>query len=190
MINKKRLTDKFCRLVSIDSVPFQERTMADVLKKELSDLGFEVTEDNTGELYHGSCGNVYGYLQGDLEGDPILFSAHMDTVEPGKGKKAMLREDGTITSDETTVLGADDLSGVVSILEAVRSILEKGIPHRSIEVLFTYAEEVYIRGSEVFDFSMVKAKEAYVLDLDDAVGTAAFKAPTLVSFTARFLGKA
>jgi len=190
MINKERLTKEFCRLVEIDSIPFHEREMADALKLLLSELGFEVTEDNTGEIYQGNSGNVYGYLKGELEGEPLLFSAHMDTVEPGKSKKAILREDGTITSDGTTVLGADDLSGVTAILEAIRTLKEKGIPHRSIEVLFPFAEEVYIRGSEVFDFQVIKAKEAYVLDLDGPVGTAAIKAPTLVSFTAKFIGKA
>lgn len=190
MINRERITKEFCKLVEIDAIPFHEREMSDVLKQKLSDLGFEVTEDKTCEFYHGTCGNIYGFLQGDLEGEPLLFSAHMDTVEPGKNKKAILRENGTITSDGTTVLGADDISGVVSILEAIRTIKEKGLPHRSIEVLFTYAEEVYLKGSEVFDFGVIKAKEAYVLDLDGYVGTAAIKAPTLVSFTAKFIGKA
>lgn len=191
MINRDRITKEFCDLVAIDSVPFHEREMADTLIKKLEDLGFQVEEDNTGkEIYHGNCGNVYGFLKGELEGDPILFSAHMDTVEPGLNKKAIVHEDGTITSDGTTVLGADDLSGVVAILEAIRTIKERKLPHRSLEVLFTYAEEVYIRGSEVFDYSKVKAKEAYTLDLDGPIGTAAIKAPTLVSFTARFLGKA
>jgi tripeptide aminopeptidase len=114
----------------------------------------------------------------------------MDTVEPGLHKKAIVHEDGKITSDGSTVLGADDVSGVVSILEAVRTIKEKRLPHRSIEVLFPIAEEVYLKGSEVFDFSQVKAKEAYVLDLDGPVGTAAIKAPTVVSLTARLIGKA
>lgn len=191
MINRERITKEFCDLVAIDSIPFHERRMADVLIHKLEELDFQVEEDNTGqEIYQGNCGNVYGFLKGELEGDPILFSAHMDTVEPGLNKKAIVHEDGTITSDGTTVLGADDLSGVVAILEAVRTIKERKIPHRSIEVLFTYAEEVYIRGSEVFDYSKVKAKKAYTLDLDGPIGTAAIKAPTLVSFTARFLGKA
>ncbi len=190
MINKDRLTEEFCKLVSIDSASFQERKMADVLKIYLSELGFEVTEDGAGKYYDGNAGNIYGFLKGDLEGDPVLFSAHMDTVEPSAGKKAVVHEDGTITSDGNTVLGSDDLSGVVAILEAVRAIKEEGLSHRSIEVLFTIAEEVYIRGSEVFDYSLIKAREAYILDLSGPVGTAALKAPTLVSFTAKFTGRA
>lgn len=190
MINTTRLTEEFCKLVSIDSSSFKEREMADLLTAYLTELGFEVTEDKAYEHYDGNAGNIYGFLKGDIKGDPILFSAHMDTVEPGSGKKAIVHEDGTITSDGTTVLGADDLSGVAAILEAVRTIKEKGLSHRSIEVLFTIAEEVYIRGSEVFDYSQIQAKEAYVLDLSGPVGIAALKAPTLVSFEARFTGKA
>lgn len=190
MINKSRLIEEFCALVEIDSMSYCERNMADVLKKSLTDLGFEVKEDNAGSYYGGNCGNIYGYLPGELEGEPLLFSAHMDTVGPGLHKKAVVHENGKITSDGNTVLGADDLSGIVSIMEALRTIKENRIPHRSIEVLFTIAEEVYIRGSEVFDYSVIKSKEAYVLDLSDAVGTAAISAPTLVSFTAEIQGTA
>ncbi len=190
MVNKTRLTDEFCKLVSIDSASFKERKMADTLTKYLSELGFDVTEDGAGKYYNGNAGNIYGFLQGDIEGEPILFSAHMDTVEPSSNKKAVVHEDGIITSDGSTVLGADDLSGVTSILEAVRTMKEQGLSHRSIEVLFTIGEEMYIRGSEVFDYGLIKSREAYVLDLSGPVGTAALKAPTLVSFTAGFTGKA
>lgn len=190
MINQSRIISEFCRLAAVDSLSYQERKLADILLKALNELGFEVKEDNAGMHYSGNCGNIYGYLKGSLEGEPILFSAHMDTVQPGHNKKAIVHEDGTITSDGTTVLGADDLSGIVSILEAVRTIKEEGLPHRSIEVLFTIAEEEYIRGSEVFDFQTLKAKEAYVLDLSGPVGSAALSAPTLVTFTAKILGKA
>lgn len=190
LINKERLVNEFCKLVSIDSTPFNERGMADYLKSQLVSLGFKVIEDNAGEQYNGNSGNVYGYLKGTLGGDPILFSSHMDTVEPGLGKKAVIHKDGTITSDQTTILGADDLSGIVAILEATRSILENNIPHRDIEVLFPIAEEVYLKGSAVFDYNLIKSKEAYVLDLSGPVGLAALKAPTLVSFSAHFVGKA
>lgn len=190
MVNRERITEEFMNLVKIDSLSFQEREIADILKKTLLELGFEVYEDEAGKYYNTSCGNIYGYLPGEPGFEPILLSAHMDTVAPGKGKRAILHEDGTITSDGTTVLGADDLSGIVSILEAVRVIKEKRIAHCSIEVLFTIAEEVYIRGSDVFDYSRIKSKEAYVLDLTGPVGYAAIAAPTVLSFDAVIKGKA
>lgn len=190
MVNKVRMVEEFCSLVSVNALSYQERKIADILKRSLEELGFDVMEDDAGKHYGGSAGNVYGYLPGELEGAPLLFSAHMDTVAPGRNKKAVVHEDGRITSDGSTVLGADDLSGIVSILEAVRTIRELGLAHRSIEVLFTIAEEVYLRGSEVFDFHRIKAEEAYVLDLSGPVGTAALSAPTLVSFTVTIRGKA
>lgn len=190
MVNKDRLVNEFCKLVSIDSLSFKERNMADYLIGELVTLGFSVMEDRAGEIYGGDAGNVYGYLEGNIPGPPILFSSHMDTVVPGLNKTPIVHEDGRITSDGSTILGADDLSGVVSILEGIKVLKENNISHRSIEIIFPIAEEVYIRGSEVFDYSVVKAKEAYVLDLSGPVGLAALKAPTLVSFTAKFKGLA
>lgn len=190
MVNKERLVEDFISMVRIDSLSFQERDLADWLKKELTDLGFELMEDDAGRHYNSNCGNIYGFLQGEPGSEPLLLSAHMDTVAPGKGKKAILHEDGTITSDGSTVLGADDFSGIVAILEAVRTIKEQGLRHRSIEVLFTIAEEVYIRGSEVFDYSIIKSREAYVLDLSGPVGYAAIAAPSVLSFDACIRGRA
>ncbi len=190
LVNEKRVVKEFCKLVSIDSISFKERKMADYLKDELVRLGFLVLEDKANEVYGGNAGNVYGYLEGEIPGPPILFSSHMDTVVPGLNKKAIVHEDRRITSDGSTILGADDLSGITAILESIKTLKENNIPHRSIEILFPIAEEVYIRGSEVFDYSIVKAKEAYVLDLSGPVGLAALKAPTLVSFTAKFKGLA
>lgn len=190
MVNRERLIRDFMKLVEIDSESFRERQMADVLKKSLQALGFDVMEDRAGSCYNSDCGNIYGYLQGESGYEPILLSAHMDTVAPGQNKKAVLHEDGTITSDGSTVLGADDLSGIAAILEAVRVIKEQGLKHRGIEVLFTIAEEAYIRGSEVFDYSILKSGQAYVLDLTGPVGTAAIAAPTVLSFDACIKGKA
>lgn len=92
MIKKDRILKEFEELISIDSLSFAERDMADRLKEKLAALGFEVREDNAGAQEDGTAGNVYGYLKGTLPGDPILFSAHMDTVRPGIGKKMFLNE--------------------------------------------------------------------------------------------------
>lgn len=190
MINSSRLIKEFCRLVEIDSVSFDERKMSDYIKSVFKDLDIELIEDKAGEYYNGTAGNLFGVLKGTLPGSPVLFSAHMDTVEPGKGKKAVLHNNGVITSDGTTVLGADDAAGLAAIIEGIRTIKENNIPHRDIELLFPVAEEVYIKGTSVFDFGKVKAKQAYVLDLSGKTGTAALRAPTLISFSAEVKGRA
>jgi tripeptide aminopeptidase len=189
-INQVRLIDEFTKLVAIDSPSYSERQMGDYVKIRLNKLGMMVIEDDAGEKIGGSCGNIYGYLKGSAGAKPLLFCAHLDTVEPSSGKAAVIAEDGTITSRGNTVLGADDLAGVASILEALTVITENNLPHGPIEVLFTVAEEVYCKGSAEFDFTKVLSEEAYVLDLEGRAGTAAYTAPSILSFAARIRGKA
>ncbi|MDO4321519.1 MAG: M20/M25/M40 family metallo-hydrolase [Lachnospiraceae bacterium] len=189
-IDEKRLLREFTELVELDSLSFRERKAADYVKGKLEELGFEVSEDDAGTQYGGNAGNVYGFLKGTLPGETILFSSHLDTVEPGKGKRPVLSEDGRITSAGDTVLGADDVSGIVEILGGIRGVCGSGRPHRDIEVLFPVAEEVYVKGTKVFDFSKVRAREAYVLDLSGAVGAAALQAPSLLSFEITVTGRA
>lgn len=189
-VDRERLREEFARLTAIDSVSFSERQMADQLKARLKTLGFEVREDQAGAYCGGTAGNVYGYLKGTVPGPGVLLSAHMDTVKPGIGKRSVFAEDGTVTSEGDTILGADDVAGLVEILEGIRCVQEAGLPHRDVEVLFPIAEEVYLKGTEWFDFSQIRAKEAYVLDLSGLVGAAALKAPTLISFAVTVNGRA
>ena len=197
MVNKERILNEFAHLVSIDSQSFEERKMADYLTGCLKDLGFSVSEDAAGdrlkEIFDTkvnlTTGNIYGFLKGTAAGEPILLSAHMDTVKPGIGKAAVFHEDGRITSKGDTVLGADDLSGVVTILEALRVIKEENIPHPDIEVLFHVAEELFSLGSRVYDYSDLKAKHAYVFDLSGPVGCAANAAPSILSLEIEVKGK-
>ena len=188
--NEKRIRELFEELVSIDSVSFSERQMADCLIDILKEMKFEVIEDLAGEHYGGNAGNLYGFLNGTGEGTSTLFVAHMDTVHPGVSKKAVFHEDGKITSDGTTVLGSDDVAGIVEILEGIRLLQDQNIPYGDIEILFPIAEELYDKGSKVFDFSVIKSKQAYVLDFSGHVGKAALRAPSIVSFRVEIKGKA
>lgn len=51
------------------------------------------------------------------------------------------------------MLGADDISGILEILYCVQLVLDSGKPHKKIEILFTIGEELYVKGSDVFDYS-------------------------------------
>lgn len=189
-MTNSRIWETFSALTSIDSPSFKERAFCDELKIRLASLGIKVFEDDAGMKIGGSCGNLYGFLPGSLPLEPLLFSAHLDTVEPGISKKAVLGEDNMITSDGTTVLGADDVAGITAILEALTLLKEQNIPHRPIELLFPVAEERYGLGSAVADYSRIKSKECYTLDLGGAIGEAANAAPTLLSFEIIVKGKA
>lgn len=198
MIHRSRLVSQFKKMVEFDSETYQEREIADYLTGELKQLGFEVREDDAGYRLkeklpeYGTAaptGNLYGFLKGTSNSSPILLSAHMDTVKPGIGKRAVEDEQGMITSEGDTVLGADDLSGIAAILEAVRVIRENNLPHPDIEVLFPVAEENYGKGSQLIDYSKIKSKQAYVFDLSGEIGLAATAAPTLLSFKIEVKGK-
>ncbi len=190
MIQKSRLISLFGQLVSIDSPSFGEREAADFVKAKLLELGILTTEDNAGDLSNGNCGNVYAHIDGSVQLPPLLFCVHLDTVEPSRGKKMKIGENGVITSDGTTILGADDFSGVAAILEALFTLKESGLAHRPIELLFTVSEEKYSIGIKLFDVAKIKSREAYVLDLTGPVGDAASQAPTILSFKAEFTGRA
>lgn len=190
MDKRERLVSMFQKLVAIDAPSFGEREMADVLTEELIKLGFSVAEDDAGSVYGGNAGNLYAFRKGTLPGHPLLFSTHMDTVEPANGKKTIVHEDGRITSDGTTVLGADCMSGTAVLLEALQEIQEEVLPCRDMEILFFIGEEKHLQGSAVFDFSKVKAKESYILDKSGPVGTAAHQAPTMIDFQIAVQGKA
>ncbi|MFR5875053.1 MAG: M20/M25/M40 family metallo-hydrolase [Eubacterium sp.] len=189
-INEKRLLDLFKKLVETDSPSGAEKKVCDILKSELGKLNISVFEDNAGENINGNAGNIYAYIDGDMDLSPILFSAHMDTVEPAKDKKCIIDADGKIHSDGSTVLGSDDFAGICSIIEALRVIKENDISHRPIEIIFSVSEENYCKGIFQFDFDRVKSKEAYVFDLSGDIGTAAYAAPTILSFKADIIGKA
>jgi len=176
MINVERLVNNFCDLVSIDSVSRQERLMADIIKEELVKMGYNPEEDKAGEAIGGNAGNVIVKIPGTINADPILFMAHMDTVEPGHGKVPVIDGD-IIKSDGRTVLGGDDLAGVACIFEAIKVIKEKNIPHGDVYAVFSIAEEEGLLGAKELDVSKIPAKYAYILDDTGPIGTAAVKAP-------------
>ena len=194
MINSKRICREFETLVSFDSESFAEYDIKEYLKEKLRTLGLTVEEDDAWKAfqpqYPKAAGNLYGFLGGNVPGEPVLFSAHMDTVSPGKGKKVIWHEDGKVTSDGTTVLGADDVSGIVSILEALQVIKEKNLPHPDLEIVITVAEEAFGKGAAAFDYGKVKSRIGYFLDLTGKVGTAAVRAPSILSLNIEIIGKA
>lgn len=195
-VNQERLVAEFVKLVSIDSLSFQERKMADYLKERWKELGVTLTEDDAAARIGGNAGNLSGVLSAEefsaeriAQQEPVLFVAHMDTVSPGIGKRAIVHEDGTITSDGTTVLGADDAAAIAAILEAVRELREEKCPHREIQLLFSAAEEAYTVGASAFDFDAVTAKLAYCPDCSDVPGAYSAQEPTLISFRIRVHGR-
>lgn len=177
MINRKRMLEEFYQLVQIKCSTRAERQVADVIKQKLTDLHMEVTEDNTGDKIGGNCGNIFCFVPGTVAGAPgLLLTAHLDCVEPC-GDIIPVLKDGIITSSGPTILGADDKSGVVAILEAVRQIKEQNIAHGDIQIVFTVAEEGGLNGSKNIDPALLTADFGYALDSSGSPGEIVNMAP-------------
>lgn len=189
MINQNRLVDSFIELVKINSPSLKELELANYLTNKLKSLGFEVSVDHAGRKFAGEVGNVIGFKKGNKKGGPLLFSAHMDTVQPTIGIKPII-EDGIIKTDGNTILGADDKSGIAAFLEAAHCIKERNIEHPDLEVVFTVAEEIGLLGANYLDYSGLKSKTAFVLDSGGPVGTIIVQSPTQVNLNIKVKGKA
>ena len=81
---------------------------------------------------------------------PLFFCAHLDTVPP-EGPIEPVVEDGVVRNAAGTILGADNKAAVAAMLEAVRRVVQEGLPHAGIELLFTPKEEVGLVGAAAFD---------------------------------------
>lgn len=173
---KENVIDYFLELVKIDSESKNEKAVAEKLIEDLEALGAEITIDDANKHTGGNVGNVYAYFPGNIKKDPILFCAHMDTVVPGNNVNPIIKEDRIVT-DGTTVLGADDKSGIAEIIFGIKAILESGKDHAPIEALFTISEEIGLLGAKYLDYSLIKSKIGYALD-SHQVGSLTIGAPS------------
>jgi tripeptide aminopeptidase len=188
MINKDRLYATFMDLCATDSEPTRERLLADKLTALLVELGFSVTEDDAGEQIGGNAGNLLARLAGSGPGEALFFSCHLDRVTPGTSVRPRIEGD-FVVSDGSTVLGADDAAGLAAILEGVRTLKELELPHPTIELVLTVAEELALLGSSHFDSTQLSARYGFVLDATGPVGEIVLQAPEQMKFTAVFRGR-
>ena len=163
LVNRERLARTFMDLVRIDSVSKEEGRICRELEARLTALGGQTFVDAAGSRVGGETGNLIGRFQGNRAVSPFLLSAHMDTVEPGRGIEPVL-ENGVFSSSGETILGADDKAGLSIILEALQCIHEHGRPWGPLEVVFSICEEVGLEGAKHLDFSKLSARAGYVLD--------------------------
>jgi tripeptide aminopeptidase len=176
LINPERLKNLLIELIKIDSLSRKEYDVAMRLKREMEDLGAQVSIDDAGERVGGNVGNLIARFTGTApEAMPILLSAHMDTVVPGEGIVPILDGD-ILRTDGRTVLGGDDKSGVAIICEVLRVVKENRFPCSDVDVVFTICEEAGLIGAKCLDVNRLRARTGLVLD-SDSVGFLFTKAP-------------
>ena len=182
-------SDEECR-----QIPYSERQfeLGKVLEQELRDLGLEKVTLTDHCYVYGLLPATKGYADKpavgfishmdtapdfsgkdvkpqiipDYDGNDVLLKgsgaylkvSDFPTLKTLKGRTL-------ITTDGTTLLGADDKAGVSEIMTAVEQIITEKIPHGDIWIGFTPDEEVG-SGADLFDLDYFKARFAYTVDGD------------------------
>jgi tripeptide aminopeptidase len=179
----------FCELAAIPSPSGKERAVADAVLRYLHDLGLEAQEDDAGARIGSEIGNIVCRLPATAPGTPLFLCAHLDTVPPEGAIEPRL-EDGVVRNGAGTILGADDKSAVVAMLEAVRVVVREGRPHAGLELVFTPKEETGLEGAKQLDCSRLAARVGFVYDHQAPIGEIVLGAPFHSKLIARFLGRA
>ena len=173
-----RLCNTLIELVGIPSTSGHEEQIRTYLKRQLSGLGISYQVDE--------AGNLIGMLPG--EGEPLLLNAHMDRVPPGLGHQPVLR-DGTLYSDGTTNLGADDAAGITVVLEALTRSIQRQVPHPPLVVVFTVQEEVGLKGASAFDPTPWRVSDGIVFDNAFEAGVVVSRGATYEAFDVEIRGR-
>lgn len=182
-------SDEECRQIPSSERQFE---LGKVLKQELRDLGLEKVTLTDHCYVYGLLPATKGYADKPAVGFISHMDTAPDfsgkDVKPQiipdyDGNDVLLKGSGTylkvsdfptlktlkgrtlITTDGTTLLGADDKAGVSEIMTAVEQIITEKIPHGDIWIGFTPDEEVG-SGADLFDLDYFKAKFAYTVDGD------------------------
>lgn len=188
-VAEERVVETFLTLARLDGPSGAERDVATYLEHALTGLGFTIRYDGAGAALGGNCGNMVAWWEGTRPAaTPLFFSAHMDTVLPTAGLRPVIR-DGTIYSDGTTILGADDRAAIAAYLEGVRAIQTSRRPCGPIELIFTVNEQPGLLGSRHLDFSLVRSRAGFVFDSSGDVGQIITRGPYSTRLRWRIAGK-
>lgn len=188
-INEKRMVQLFCDLAKITSLSGKEGAIARRLSILLKFMGAEVDIDEAGRKIGGETGNVIARFPGTAPGEPFLLSAHMDTVGPADNVRPHVTRD-RITSDGTTILGADCKAGIAIILEVIKTLDENKVPHPPIEAVFTISEEMALLGAKYLNYSKLRSRYGLIFDNEQDLENVITSAPAADSMEIKVYGAA
>ena len=110
--------------------------------------------------------DVHPQIIPDYDGGDVLLKGSGDLLKVNDFPSlATLKGRTLITTDGTTLLGADDKAGVAEIMTAVEELIAGDTPHGDIWIGFTPDEEVGA-GADLFDLDTFQADYAYTVDGD------------------------
>lgn len=149
--------------VTIDDKAYIMATLPSNVDYEVPTIGFISHFDTSPDF----CGaNVKPQIVSNYDGNDIVLNAEQNiTLSPGYFKDLLQYKGQTlITTDGTTLLGADDKAGITEIVTAMEFLINNPeIPHGTIRIGFTPDEEIG-RGAHHFDVEQFGAEWAYTMD--------------------------
>lgn len=163
----RKLTEELTKIgmqdVSIDENAYVMATLPSNVSHEVPVIGFishfDTTPDFTGA-------NIKPQIIANYDGKDIVLNEDLNIILSPKYFKDLLQYKGQtlITTDGTTLLGADDKAGITEIMSAMEHLIQNPeIPHGTIKVCFTPDEEIG-RGAHLFDVEKFGADWAYTMD--------------------------
>lgn len=158
---KAELIDIGMTDVNIDDRAYVMATLPSNIKNDVPTIGFvshfDTTPDYTGKNVNPQIHKNYDGRAIELNDDKVLSPDYFEDLKAYKGQTL-------ITTDGTTLLGADDKAGVTEIVSAMEYLIQNPeIKHGTIKVGFTPDEEIG-RGAHHFDVKKFGAEWAYTMD--------------------------
>jgi len=149
--------------VTIDENAYIMATLPSNVDHKVPTIGF-ISHFDTSPDFTGA--NVKPQIIEDYDGKDIVLNAEQNIIlSPDYFEDLLLYKGQTlITTDGTTLLGADDKAGITEIVTAMEYLINHPeIKHGTIKVGFTPDEEIG-RGAHKFDVEKFGADWAYTMD--------------------------
>jgi len=149
--------------ISIDNHGYVMATLHSNIEKKIPVIGFLSHMDTSPDM---SGANVNPMVVYNYNGEDILLNKTMGLVLKTSDFPEIKQYKGQtiITTDGTTLLGADDKAGIAEIITAIEYLVSHPeIKHGTIMTGFTPDEEVG-RGMDFFDIKKFGAEYAYTID--------------------------
>lgn len=149
--------------VTVDDNAYIMATLPSNVEHEVPTIGF-VAHFDTSPDFSGT--NVNPQIIENYDGGDIILNKEENIIlSPNYFEDLLLYKGQTlITTDGTTLLGADDKAGITEIVSAMEYLINNPeIKHGKIRVGFTPDEEIG-RGAHKFDVEKFDAKWAYTMD--------------------------
>ncbi|MEQ3662850.1 MAG: peptidase T [Flavobacterium sp.] len=149
--------------VTIDENAYIMATLPSNVDHEVPTIGFVAHFDTTPDF---TGANVKPQIIENYDGKDIVLNAEQNIIlSPSYFEDLLLYKGQTlITTDGTTLLGADDKAGITEIMSAMEYLIQNPeIKHGKIRVGFTPDEEIG-RGAHKFDVEKFGCEYAYTMD--------------------------